>query len=109
MAKSKQESIIDEIYESKHQDYELIIDRKNKGNRKKSSVDKILNSMELCYSDDIPEKSKKIVRKCYDKLDIAWAEELNFWQKEFYRLGVIDGMRMNEEIKENIKKLEKKL
>lgn len=109
MAKSKQESIIDELYESKHQDYEMFVYEKNKSNKKMKAVDKILNSMELCYRGDIPEKAKKVVRKCYDKLDIAWAEELDFWQKEFYRLGVIDGMRMHEEIQENINKLEKKV
>ena len=90
-------------------EYEKKLNFLEKNIQRKEKIDKILNSMELCYSGDIPEKSKKIVRKCYDKLDIAWAEELDFWQKEFYRLGVIDGMRMNEEIKENIKKLEKKL
>lgn len=109
MAKSKQESIIDELYESKHEEYEMIIEGKNKSNRKKGLVGKILNAMELCYRNDISEKSKKIVRKCYDKLDYSWSEELDFWQKEFYKLGFVDGMRMNEDIKENIKKLEKKV
>ena len=96
-------SIIEEIYESKKDDYEYYIDVHYKGNKKRGMVFQLLDEMEKCYNDNIPKKSKNIIKKCYDKLDRSWSEGLDFWQKEFYKLGFLDGMRMNDDVELNSK------
>lgn len=96
----EKQSIIEVIFESKRDEYELEVEKKNKQNPKRRSVDQILEDMENCYHQNIPDKSKQIVKECHRKLDYAWSENLDFWKQEFYKLGFRDGIRMAEEIKE---------
>lgn len=98
--KEEKTSIIDEIFESKRDDYEFYVEKANKENPKRRSVEQILDDMENCCHQNIPAKAKRIVRDCYNRLDYAWSENLDFWKKEFYKLGFKDGIRMAEEIKE---------
>lgn len=100
--KENESSIIEEILKSKREEYELYVENENRKNNIKRSIDHILEDLEICYLQDIPEKSRKAIRECHDRLDYAWNENLDFIKQEFYKLGFKDGMRMSEEIKEDI-------
>ena len=100
MENEEKESIIEVIFESKREEYEIEVEKKNKQNPKRRSMDRIIEDMEDCYHQNIPAKSKQIVKDCQRKLEYAWSENLEFWKQEFYKLGFRDGMRMSEEISE---------
>lgn len=102
-SKENNKSIIDEIYESKKQQYELYVDTENKENRNCSIINEKLDKIENCCKKDVPEKTKETIKKYCDELDRACANELDFWQKKFYKLGFIDGLRMAEDIKMDTK------
>lgn len=94
------ESIIEEYFESKQEEYEYMLEKQFKNDQDRKLVEIIIDEMEKCCRQEISENAKKIVRECLMKLDIAWSKEIDFWEKKFYRLGFIDGMRMSSDLKE---------
>lgn len=99
-------SIIDEIYESKRDEYEYFIERQNKlniENKASSEIYDVLDAIRSFCEKDITKETKNIIREYCIRLDKALSIKTDFCQKNFYKLGFIDGMRMAEDIKSQTK------
>lgn len=101
----KNKSFIDEIYENKREEYERIVDMKNEENRNVSIINELLEKLEDCCKEELPKEVKKEMIKLCDELDRAIGDELDFWQRKFYKLGFINGMKLSEELKIDIESM----
>lgn len=97
MSKKKEDSIIEEIYKSKRDEFSKFLTQNSK------KYNKLLGEME--------EELKSILRYVPDDLKIEITMQIEdfmfgqvmtlaeFWESNYYKLGFIDGVRIKKEIK----------
>jgi len=98
-SKENSKSIIDEIYDSKRENYEFFIEKQRQGKSSYSEFNDELDTIQFYCKSDITKEIRESIKASCEIIDRAVSEELEFWQKKFYKLGFIDGMRMAEDIK----------
>lgn len=102
-SKDNNKSIIDEIYDSKREDYEHYIECKNSENNYYSEIDDALEAIQNLCKQDINKETSGLIKEHCRRLDRAISYELDYCQKNFYKIGFINGMRMSEDIKSETK------
>ena len=96
-------TVLDELYHTRVDDYSYFVHRqlKEKTEIDHCKVKELLRELdEYTVDKNISKKGRAILSKIYDQIDTAWDEEINFWQKKYYKLGFVDGMRLGKEVKE---------
>ena len=95
--------ILEELYDSRCENFETYIMKKSNDSQIKLS--KITDNFDEVLK-MIPTKKKKMIN---DLLEKAYKDMLDFstyWGKQYYKLGILDGKRLNTELKENKKIIE---
>ena len=96
-------SIIDEIYKSKFFDYEEYVAHADEEKRDYAKIDELLEDINDFCKSGVPANVKKAIKEKCDELDRVVSKEIDFWERKFYKLGFIDGMRMAEDLKTETK------
>jgi len=95
--------ILEELYDSRCENFETYIMKKSNDSQIKLS--KITDNFDEVLK-MIPTKKKKMIN---DLLEKAYKDMLDFstyWGKQYYKLGILDGKRLKTELKENKKIIE---
>ena len=94
-------SIIEEIFDAKCIEFERYIDKKY--NNEIGIINRLLDDIiECCNKNEVPEKVKRVIKNKCEELDSAISKELTFWEKKTYKLGFIDGMRLENDMQDSI-------
>lgn len=101
------ESLLDELFKAKKENLEEVIVKSNieykeivENNVK--LLNEILNTIENTIKDD---KIKEKIKIKIEEYELYSGNEINFWSKEYYKLGIANGINLRKEIE----RLEKKL
>jgi len=95
--------ILEELYDSRCENFETYIMKKSNDSQMKLS--KITDNFEEVLK-IIPTEKKKMIN---DLLEKSYKDMLDFstyWGKQYYKLGILDGKRLKTELKENKKIIE---
>lgn len=91
--------ILDKIYEARCDEFERkILQKKGRNNKFHKSIlieTRLTNLIKKTVVDD---KSKEEILKKLDEYELAVSETINLWNKEYYKLGIVDGQKIIEEI-----------
>ena len=92
-----EKSILDELFEAKCDNFEEERMKKEKGCNDKyySSLEKAEAILEL-----VPETNRKYAKECYEQLVRNFLNHTNELNKEYYKLGIKNGVQIIREIEE---------
>ena len=101
------ESLLDELFKAKKEKFEEVIVKSNAEYKEivennVKLLNEILNTIENTIKDD---KIKEKIKIKIEEYELYSGNEINFWSKEYYKLGIANGINLRKEIE----RLEKKL
>lgn len=94
------ESLLDELFKAKKEKFEEVIVKSNAEYKEivENNV-KLLNEILNAIEDNIKdEKIKETIKIKIEEYELYSGNEINFWSKEYYKLGVANGINLRKEI-----------
>lgn len=96
-------SILSELYSSREEEFDRNIMKNSK--KHKEILSDIENKIKN-FLNYIPSEHYKFISKEIDDVLVKILLLSNFWNEEFYKLGVADGMNLKNEIKEKLEEVQ---
>lgn len=89
--------VLDELYEAKYEDFSHKIIRESDEYKEKLNTfeRKVKEMLNFVQGDQYDYVESKLDEALFDMLGIV-----ELWDRDFYKLGFADGMKMNKELKE---------
>ena len=100
-----EDSIIDELYNAKCDDFEGNIMQEEKGCNK--NLDLILSSFKKIQK-IVPKDISVNVSDELDNIYINILKYFSFWTKKYYKLGIKDGVKLKQEVKTDYRQRKEK-
>lgn len=93
------ESILQKLFDAKNEEFEHYISKTPEDKEKRNKIEKNLKAL-LTYVDG---EHYEYVKKEMDEILWQMMEYAGWWNELYYKLGIIDGVKLDKEIKEEIK------
>ena len=106
MEEYMEESILDELYETRTRGFEAAFCMEHKGLQEEMEKQyyKLIEHIKKLIKD---EKDRKELLALVEEFSDAKSDEKNFWIKEYYKFGYSDACRLKEEAKDYLTKANK--
>lgn len=92
--------ILDEIWENQRGEFEDYSLKKDKKKRQFNENSQFLEEIKEFTEKYIPEEKQEEYNEKWKKYTKKEMDELDYWTKKFFKLGIINGIRLKKEIKE---------
>ena len=104
----KDNKILDDLFKIRREDFECIIIQKYKKTKipiKKEKINmELINFIEKITPD---KKSQKLFLKKIENFHDCFMMEMEYWSQYYYKFGVMDGVKLDKEIKKQFDLLKK--
>lgn len=95
-------SLLDKIYEDRNEEFtHFVISNSKDYKKEKNKLEKRLTSL-LNY---IPGEHYEYVKNEIDEILYDFVGFTEFWNKPFYMLGIVDGLKLEKELKDEVEKV----